>query len=84
MLHEKQKDNLLSESRPELCMKKALQESGLHLHSQRMDKRINYLITLRERRAGYAPNWTEKKDFFKKIIAELKQLCCAEAERVNK
>ena len=37
MLHEKQKDNLLSESRPELSIKEALQESGLHLHSQRME-----------------------------------------------
>ena len=33
-----------------------------------LTKRINYLINLRENRAGYAPNWTEEKEFFKKIV----------------
>ena len=52
--------------------------------------RINYLINPKKKGAGYASNWTEEQEFFKKIVwgvfkkwKNLKNMCCAEAERAE-
>ena len=71
------RDYLLSEARSELEMQqlrvadRALQESGLQHHSQRMvlyTRRINDLIIPRERSIGFQQNWTGEKRFFKRIV----------------
>ena len=53
-------------------------------------QQFNYLIIFRKKRAGYAPNWKEKYRVLYgtrmrslQEIEELKQLCCAEAERAK-
>ena len=39
-----------------------------HAHRAGANRLQNNKTILRERKAGYALNWTEKKDFFKKIV----------------
>ena len=71
--------NLLSEERCELDMQELRVECADRQGSPCMRyaasfskdgtcRRSKYLINLRERRAGYPPNWTEEKEFFNKIV----------------
>ena len=86
-------DDEASEARSELDMQELRGQTELFknqlysftLEGWNFTRRINYLIILRERRAGYAPNWTGKKRFLQEDrvqslqeIEELKTLCCTE------
>ena len=57
--------NWWSKMQAEICMNPVY---SFILQGWNFTRRFNYLINLREQSAGYAPNWTEMKDFFKKVV----------------